>query len=72
MGIRTFTHTDKLTNIVARGEGGFWKHLIYEERLSTKMVDYLVDMLLKRYPDRIATIEVRHFGTLTELVKTKI
>jgi hypothetical protein len=69
---KKFTHTDKPTDIVARGEGGFWKHLIFEERISAKMVDNLINMLLNRYPDRIATIEVRHFGTLTELVKTKL
>jgi hypothetical protein len=66
------THSDKPTDIIAKGAGGFWKHLTYAEVLSPKMVDNLIELLLRQHPERIAVIEVRHNGKLAEYLRINL
>ena len=65
-------YTNKPTDIVARGAGGFWKHLQYPEVLPEWLRDNIVNSLLKRYPQRIATIEVRQYGKLVDFFHTNL
>lgn len=64
--------TDNPTDIIAKGKENFWKRLIYAEKLSAKMTDYLIDYLLRKYPNQIDVIEVYHYGTLAELLKVNL
>ena len=64
--------TDNPTDIIAKGKGDFRKRLIYAEKLSAKMIDFLMGYLLRKYPDQIDVIEVYHYGTLAELLKVNL